>query len=364
MEDSSPQQPQPPPPPPQGETCEYRAALVALIDLPPPGESQDWVGYLDCAREAERLTYVFTRRNDLKAFLKDAVTSSDIFDKDVTFRSVGGWRKGFAARVMDERYRRCLRELMAGPEDGAWAAKAMAFADSLLRPPPRFRCIVSVALHDDRWLARRLIAMKSQREDGGWLKEAYRMYSFMHLPILESTLRQKNTALMCELIRRMHGECLHYSVGCEVFHGLDTKHVVQAVKESHMRVMWSDIINNHRLREEARRADPAVQPLDASFYDLVLTLEYCNTMSYSHHNDVMTALDCVVEMHRDGRVSKQQLDDFRDRLFAMADRHGTYLAYRYLVEESTRLVERRFAHAVIPFALAATEDRKRRRTGA
>ena len=151
---------------------------------------------------------------------------------------------------------------------------------------------------------------------------------------------------------------MHYSIASDVFHKMDSKMIVNAVKESRIKVMWSDIINNHRLREEARRSDPDIQPLDSSYYEMVLSLQYCNTVSYSHHNDVMTALDSVVEMHYDGRVSKDDLDNFRDRLFSMSDRHGTYLAYKYLLDESNRLIGKRFAHAVIPFAMAGVSQKR------
>lgn len=347
------------------DLCQHARALADMVRLPVPGDARDWVSYLvDCAAEAERLSHAFARRDDLKAFLSDS-GAEGVFDKPAVFRSVGGWRKGFGARILDDRYKACVRLLATAPEDEAWNRKLLALADSAVSHPPRFREIVAAALYDRRGLTRRMVISKTDAGDRGWLKRAYEAYRFMQIPVLDWTLRCGDSDLMCEFVRGMTGENLHYVVAGEVFHKLDSGKVVAAVRESGARVLWSDVINNHRLREQARRSDPGVPPLDRSFYAMVLGLHYCDSSHYSHHQGVMTALDAVVEMHRDGRVSRDELDGFRDRLFAMADVHGTYLAYRYLLEDSKRLLGKRFAHAVIPFAMAGAagkESNKRSKT--
>lgn len=339
-------------PPQECTSCEHKRKILEMVDLPVPADSQSWNTYFDCIRDAERLSYVFDRRDDLKTFLRSSQTISDVFDKHLTVRSVG-WRKGFGARILCDRYTKCIRHLLVEPEDDVWTRKILALADSIVNHPPKFRAIVTGTIHEYKDFIRRIVFSKTEAGDKGWLKEAYRLFHFMHSPILERTLHNCDTDLMCELIHGMMQEdVMHYGIASEVFHKLESRKIVQAVKDSRIQVMWSDIRNNHRLREQARRADPNIQPLDASFYQMVLCLQYCNSARYSHHNDVMSALDAVVEMHYDGRVSKEELDDFRDRMFAMSDKHGNYPVYRYLLEESNRLIGKRFSHAVIPFAMA------------
>ena len=338
----------------------HGARVLELILEAAPADPRHWGVYLDCAAEAERLTRPFGKKAEFLAFLRQAGMRTCDSSSDLR-RYSGGWREAFAAERVERRLALCTDVcLRLDPDSTAWTESVGALADCVLALPPRLSCLAHKFLDRNKSLSMRMVDVKHRSGDAAWLLRAYGAHDPWRFPIMERAVRAGDTGLSCALILDSATRHLHQTVSGEIFHRLDTERVVAAVVESGLQIRWSDVISNHRLREGERRADPDVRPLHESFYEMALSLRFSDALMYHSHDQVMNALESAVEMHGDGRVSGDDLDRFRDRLFSLASVGRRHSAYRYLLDESKRVLGKRFAHAVIPLA-AGLAKRSRQR---
>eukprot|EP00873_Tetraselmis_striata_P033929 jgi/Tetstr1/454193/TSEL_041112.t1 len=324
-----------------------------LVTLPPPARCAEWAPYIAAAvDESLKATHVFKRQHKLAAFLQ---THAPTLKAPVMrIRGVQSWQKTFAGRVLAHRLRRCLLQLPLASTREAEQDMLAAVADGIRGLCAEYRPVVEACFDANRRRARQMVARKFDDGDLPWVREAFTQFPCLTESILELTLQRRDTDLMCQILPCMQPGLMNYVIASSVFDDLVTERVVAVVRECGMRVDWRDALRNHRRRETRRAADPTVPPLHPSFYDMLFDMsgEGPGGGIFDHHQDVMTALDVLVEMHEDGRVSRQRLDQARDRIFARAASREVYPSYKYLLESSQRLMTNSFAAAVLPFAMA------------
>lgn len=328
------------------------AELAAYACAGPPSDLELWPSYIDCARVACVMSAACARKCQWTALMERHAPW--LLDASLKARGVYSWRRAFAARLLRWRLGRCLVEVTASETLEQQRDRLLAVADALPGVDSCYRHVVAGVLYLHGRRCSQMVGYKMAAGDRRWMQEAFVCYDSLGDRILGCVLEHRDTALMCQLLPLCEpGPPLSYVVAASVFHLLDTREVVRAVRSAGLRVCWHSALSNHRARERDRLADPAVPPLHASFYEMLLELDHTNASTYNHHDDVMSALDVLVEMHDDGRITRDALDGARDRIFARASMQGTYRSYRYLLDDSNRVMADRFAAAVVPFAMAS-----------
>ena len=333
------------PPPPSAREKEVLRHMSEL----PPEDPRDWTAYISGTDESVRVSHAFTRRYQLK----DLEDRHPVWlDRYSRLRGLYSWRKVFAGRVLAKRLSWCMSSINSVDAIEAQELRLRAVADALPGVDPCYRQVVAQVLADFRRRYRHMVRAKVIAGDRAWAKAVYPRYAFLADHILDEATAAGDSELVCQLVPLMSPGFFPHSGGHKVFDALDAERLVAAVRSSRVRLSWHDALANHRQREARRLADPSVPPLPPSFYEMVLEMNGPSTVCYHFHHDVMSALDVLVEMHRDGRVDRASLDRTRDRIFADAASRGAGPSYSYLLEDSGRLVTERFSAAVIPFALA------------
>lgn len=323
-----------------------------------PEAPADWPSYISSTEESIELAGVYRRRYQLLN-LVDAHYPQWL-PRNLTVPGMYSWRKVFAGRVLHYRLTCCIKRARSAGTLQERGVRLAAVADGLLDVEPCYRNVVHGVLSIYPHLYRLMVSAKTRAADRAWSTSVYPKYSFLADCVLEEAVEAKDIELVCQLIPMMSCKAFPSSCAPKVFDALDSERLVSAVRDNLVQVSYADALSNHRRREVRRLSDPTVQPLSPSFYKMVLTKRVAVMCynGYNAHHEVMRALDTLVEMHRDGRVSRSELDRARDRIFALASR-GPYPSYAYLLEGSQRLVSERFAAAVVPFAMAAAASTKK-----
>eukprot|EP00873_Tetraselmis_striata_P043889 jgi/Tetstr1/464153/TSEL_008958.t1 len=325
--------------------------LLSHVEGAPPVHVADWPAYISRTDESLRASLAFDRRYKLNHFLEERSASWTGCDDRI--KGMYSWRKVFAGTVLAKRLRLCMTRVASAYTVQEQERRLAAIADALPDVKPCYRQVVVRTMAEYTRRCSHMVRCKIQDGDRAWANAVYPAYHFLSEYILEEAVAERDTELVCQLVPLMPPGPFPRPGAHVVFDALDAGRLVAAIGISRVRVSWEDALANHRLRELRRTSDPAVPPLPPEFYDMVLEMSIPPRMCYSFHQDVMHTLDALVEMHRDGRVGRADLDRARDRIFAEAAARGPYPSYSYLLEDSSRLLTERFSAAVIPFALAA-----------
>lgn len=317
-----------------------------LFDARAPDRAEDWAEYLRF-EAAVKETMVYRRMRDARGALTHVSR---------TRRYFGQWRKDIAARLQIDRLMKCSIWLESHEGGEGWAEKMAAYAEALIECPKRLMPTASGVCHSHGLLEP---MCRAKASDAEWCIAAFRVVGAIRNLLFSSAVVARDTGRVEKYLRLLastglNDKVLTYNQAASViFHLLDCDRLVSALSECDLSISVHDALSNHRHRERDRRADPTVAPLPMSFYDMVLSsLDRREPTVFEHHQEVMCALDALVEFHRDGRLSKQRLDRARDKLFSMADNNGAHPAYRYLLEESRTLAHNRLASVVVPMAMA------------
>lgn len=331
-------------------------ALLTHIQELPPDDPADWPLYISHTEESIRVSYACSRLYQLNHFFEERCPLW--LERDARVKGVHSWRKVFAGRVLAKRLAWCMSRVTSADTLEAQEQRLLAIADALPDVKPCYRQVVAHVLADSPRRYQQMVIYKVHGGDRAWANAVFPGYPFLTDHILEEAIASQDSELACQLVPLMPPGRFPPSVGTRVFDALDAERLVPVVQNSRVRLTWSDALANHRRRETRRLSDPAVRPLPPSFYGMVMEMNGPTTAYYNFHQDVMHALDVLVEMHKDGRISRADLDKTRDRIFAEASSRGSHPSYAYLLEDSGRLVTERFAAAVVPFALAASKAHK------
>lgn len=309
---------------------------------PVPDDADAWSEYVLCGTEAVAIARSFKTKSGFMARVRSNSHLSSLAVRGMS------WKRAFGVRSVQWRAYMCVRLLTRAHRDAEWRKRAVAMADTMTIAPLKVVPHLAEVLSKSASTVNALVGIKMEDEDGDWVRHVFAHCDEFRGTILERVEIARDTPLMCDLMSMKLEWAGHgYRVIGSMFHTMDAGPLVEAMTRNGIALSWYDAHRNHRQREELRAVDPAVRPIDDSFYRFMLGMRHRDA-SCNYHDEVMSTLDSMVRIHNDGRISSDDLDRARDGLFAAAAR--IYPVYGHLLNESRRSMGARFENAVVCLA--------------
>lgn len=311
-----------------------------LVDPPIGVGDGSLTKYLVCNERGVSIAKAFKRKRDMVAWLDEHDSLESRLQ--ATLPSLN-WRHAFSRRLMERRFALTCRKLEFAHRNNGWDSDIKEIADMLHTLPRGYLYHSAKIVFEHRRISSAIIKYKIQQKDVEWL--SYIAELEMIPKVVELTVESGDDDLIVEVITRI--ENIPYYVKSSIFYYLLNRadDMVKVCIEKDIRIGILDGLKNHRSREAKRMNEPSVPPLPNSFYKMLLDFKELDK-GYNHHSVVMSMLNSAIEFHENKRISKKELDEFRDKLFSMASQDGAHKCYAYLHDLSNEVLTNRLRAAV------------------